>query len=198
MAENRISLRPHAEGDMWVLERTLGDFSQMVHLNGPESTEKLRERHKSRLARSADPSHGCDYIITVGSPEVAAGHVGYWEREWDGQKGWETGWFVLPELQGKGVATAAMRELVNYVAKLDRRYLFAFPSVNNGPSNAICRKLGFTFVGETDFEYPAKSGSRLRVNIWRLDLGNLGASDENFTEPKNTKFIFPTDSAPTN
>lgn len=170
MGGSEISIRPHAEDDMWVLERTLGDPSQMIHLNGPESAEKLRERHKNRLARSADPSHGCDYIITVGPSKIAAGHVGYWDREWDGQKGWETGWFVLPEHQGNGIATAATRELIHHVAKLDRRYLFAFPSVKNGPSNAICRKLGFALAGETDFEYPPKSGSRLRVNVWRLDL----------------------------
>jgi RimJ/RimL family protein N-acetyltransferase len=177
MAGNEISLRPYAEGDMWVLERTIGDPSQMAHLNWAESAEKLRERHKNRLARSADPSHGCDYIITVGTAKVAAGHTGYWEREWEGQKGWETGWFILPELQGTGIATAAMRKLVNHVAKLDRRYLFAFPSVNNAPSNAICRKLGFTLTGETDFEYPYKSGSYLRVNIWRLDLKGQGTED---------------------
>jgi len=32
-----VSVRPYAEGDLWLLERTLGDPSQMVHLNGPES-----------------------------------------------------------------------------------------------------------------------------------------------------------------
>lgn len=170
MAGNEISLRPYAEGDMWILERTIGDPIQMAHLNGPESAEKLRERHKNCLTRSEDPSHGCDYIITIGPEKVAAGHTGYWEREWEGQEGWETGWFVLPELQGKGIASAAMKKLVSHVAKLDRKYLFAFPSVNNGPSNAICRKLGFNLTGETDFEYPYKSGNYLRVNIWRLDL----------------------------
>ena len=171
-----VSIRPYADGDLCVLERTLGDPSQMVHLNGPESLEKLRERHKKLVAMSADPRAGCMYTITIG-PGNAAGNVGYWETEWDGQEGWETGWFVLPEHQGKGVATAATRMLVNHVAKLNRRFLFAYPSVNNQPSNAICRKLGFTLTGETESEYPPKSRRLLHVNIWRLDLEGLRATD---------------------
>lgn len=161
---------PYAEGDMWVLEKTLGDPSQMVHLNGPESQEALRKRHEKYLARSSDPIAGCMFTITIGSENAPAGNVGFWETEWDGQKGWEAGWFVLPEFQGQGIATTATRTLVDHVAKLSLRFLFAFPSVNNGPSNAICRKLGFTLIGETDNEYPPKSGRRLRVNVWRLDL----------------------------
>ena len=170
MAGNEVALRPYAEGDMWILERTLGDQNQMVHLNGPESPEKLRERHKRFIAMSADPSAGCMFTITIGSENAPAGNIGYWETEWDGQTGWETGWFVLPELQGKGIATAATRLLVNKVARLNRGFLFAYPSVNNGPSNAICRKLGFALTWETESEYPSKSGRYLRVNIWRLDL----------------------------
>ena len=170
MAVNELSIRPYAEGDMWVLEKTLGDPTQMVHLNGPESSEKLQKRHKLFLAMSADYHAGCMYTITMGLENAPVGNVGYWEAEQDGQKGWETGWFVLPEFQRRGIATAAIRMLANHVATLDRRYLFAYPSVNNVPSNAICRKLGFVLTREVDSEYPPESGSHLRVNIWRLDL----------------------------
>jgi RimJ/RimL family protein N-acetyltransferase len=48
------------------------------------------------------------------------------------------------------------------------RYLRAFPSVDNAPSNAICRKLGFTLVKECEFEYLA--GSFMQCNGWGLDL----------------------------
>ena len=170
MTLSELSFRAYADGDMWVLEKTLGDPTQMVYLNGPESAEKLQKRHKLFLAMSADQHAGCMYTITMGPGNAPVGNVGYWEAEQDGQKGWETGWFVLPEFQGKGIATAAIRMLVNHVAKLDRRFLFAYPSVDNSPSNAICKKLGFVLTGEVDSEYPPGSGSHLRVNIWRLDL----------------------------
>lgn len=167
---NGVSIRPYSEGDLWVLEKTLGDPDQMVHLNGPESEEKLRKRHGVFLAMSADPRAGCMYTIVVGPDSKPVGNVGYWETEWDGQKGWETGWFVLPEFQGRGIATAAVRLLVDRVASLSRRFLFAYPSVDNHPSNAICRKLGFVLIGETNSEYPPNSGRSLHVNIWRLGL----------------------------
>ena len=48
------------------------------------------------------------------------------------------------------------------------RFVHAFPSVDNAPSNAICRKAGFTLLGERDFEYPP--GHPLRSNDWRFDL----------------------------
>jgi RimJ/RimL family protein N-acetyltransferase len=170
MAVSELSIRPYSEGDMWVLEKTLGDPTQMVHLNGPESSEKLQKRHKLFLAMSADQKAGCMYTVTMGPENAPVGNVGYWEADQDGQKGWETGWFVLPEFQGKGIATAAIGMLVSKVAKLDRRYIFAYPSVDNAPSNAICRKLGFVLTEEVDSEYPPGSGKALRVNIWRLDL----------------------------
>jgi RimJ/RimL family protein N-acetyltransferase len=46
--------------------------------------------------------------------------------------------------------------------------MHAFPSVDNLPSNAICRKIGFTLQEEVEFEYPP--GNFMRCNDWRLDL----------------------------
>src|SRR3989442_13884024 len=95
-----VAIRPYSEGDLPLLERTLGAPRLMKHDGGPESLEKLRERHKKFVAMSQDSSAGCMFVITVGSEKVSAGTVGYWEKDWDGQKVWETGWFVLPEFQG--------------------------------------------------------------------------------------------------
>jgi RimJ/RimL family protein N-acetyltransferase len=115
------------------------------------------------------------FIITVGTENTPVGTIGYWERDRDGQKVWETGWSVLPEYQGHGIATAATRLFVEFVTKLRvHRYIFAYPSTDNHPSNAICRKLGFTLIGDKDFEYPP--GNILHCNIWQLDL--LPSSNE--------------------
>jgi len=166
-----VTVRPYSDGDLAVLERTLGDPRMMTHLGGPESAEKLRDRHRKFSALSADPTSGCVFVILVGNREVAAGTVGYWEKEWDGQKVWETGWSVLPEFQGQGIATAATALVIRLVAKhRSYRYLMSYPSVRNDPSNAICRKLGFALLRESEFEYPPGSSSFLRCNIWRLDL----------------------------
>jgi RimJ/RimL family protein N-acetyltransferase len=171
IGDSSVSIRPYAEGDMWLLERTLGDPSQMVHLNGAESTEKIRKRNGTFLSMSADPSHGCQFTILAGSDNAPAGNVGYWESEWKGQKGWEMGWFVLPEFQRRGIATAATRLAIDRIAKLNReRLIFAFPSVDNHPSNAVCKKLGFTIAEEVKSEYPPASGRFLQSNVWMLTL----------------------------
>ena len=166
-----VSIRPYSEGDIWLLERTLGDPSQMIHLNGAENTVTIRKRHTKFLAMSADPHSGCQFTILAGPLHAPAGNVGYWESEWHGEIGWEMGWFVLPEFQGRGVATEATRLVIDQVTKLrSHKFVLAFPSVNNGPSNAICRKLGFILTEQVDSEYPFGSKRLLRVNIWRLTL----------------------------
>jgi RimJ/RimL family protein N-acetyltransferase len=42
----------------------------------------------------------------------------------------------------------------------------AYPGVTNGPSNGICRSLGFTLAGEQDVVF---AGRTLRTNHWWID-----------------------------
>jgi len=163
-----VHLRPWSRNDLPLLERLMGDPDMTGHLGGPESPEKIRERNE-RYAQEIEPGKGGMFVIVAGHEEVSAGSVGYWLKEWQGELVWETGWSVLPEFQDQGIATNATRLVVEKArAENSHRYLHAFPSAENGPSNAICRKVGFTLQGEVDFEYPP--GSRMRCNDWRLDL----------------------------
>ncbi|KAB1904108.1 GNAT family N-acetyltransferase, partial [Micromonospora sp. AMSO31t] len=50
----------------------------------------------------------------------------------------------------------------------DRRFAHAYPAVDHPASNAVCRKAGFTLLGETEFEYPP--GHLMRSNDWRVEL----------------------------
>ena len=163
-----VDIRPWSDGDLPLLERLLGDPAMTEHLGGPETPEKLRERHE-RYCRSSDAGKENMFVIVVGPGRTAAGSIGYWEKLWRGQPVWETGWSVLPEFQGQGVATRATAALVERArAEGKHRFMHAFPSVDNGPSNAICRKVGFTLQEEVEFEYPP--GNFMRCNDWRLDL----------------------------
>ena len=135
--------------------------------------QKMRKKSKNDIKKyistSVDPQTGCMFVITMGSENIPVGTVGYWEKEWDGQTVWETGWSVLSEYQRQEIATVAAKLVIELVIKLrSHRYLFAYPSVDNHPSNAICRKLGFILMGDKDFEYPP--GNILHCNIWRFDL----------------------------
>ena len=150
--------------DLPLLRQLLGDPETMHHLGGPETDEKIAERN----ARYAAAGSRMFKVVDDETGE-AVGSVGYWEREWRGGQVWETGWFVLPAFQGRGIATAATRLVVERArAEGTHRFLHAFPSVENPPSNAICRKAGFELVEECEFEYP--KGSWMRCNDWRLDL----------------------------
>jgi RimJ/RimL family protein N-acetyltransferase len=163
-----VDIRPWSEGDLPLLERLLGDPAMTEHLGGPETPDQLRARHE-RYAKLGDSDKSRMFVIVVGSERVAAGSVGYWEKEWDGHTVWETGWSVLPEFQGRGIATQATLAITEKAhAAGKHRFLHAFPSADNGPSNAICRKAGFTLRGEYDFEFPP--GHIMRCIDWRIDL----------------------------
>lgn len=159
-----IQLEPWADEDLGLLQR-LNTPEIWAHLGGPETDEQVLKRHARYLAIET----GAGGMFTVALDGVTAGSIGFWEREWQDETVYETGWNVLPEFQGKGVATAAAKAIVDRASAAGRhRWLHAYPSVDNPASNAICRKAGFTFAGEHDFEYP--KGSFMRCNDWRHAL----------------------------
>lgn len=163
-------LEPWGEGDEPLLQRLLGDPVMTEHLFGPESPEKIAERHQKYLEL---PGTGTGEMFTIVEASTAArvGSIGYWDRESHEGEVYETGWAVLPEFQGRGIASTATAHLVELLrAARKRQYLYAYPSVDNAPSNAICRKLGFELTGATEYEYPKDSGNIMRCNDWRLDL----------------------------
>ena len=169
MSEPEYRVEPWGEDDLPLLHRLLGDPAMMEHLGGPESPEKIEERH-GRYMGGGDESAKMFKVVEAATGE-SVGSVGYWERESHERQVWETGWMVLPEFQGRGIATIATAQVIELLqAARERQYLYAFPSVDNAPSNAICRKLGFEVVGVTEYEYPIDSGNIMRCNDWRLEL----------------------------
>jgi RimJ/RimL family protein N-acetyltransferase len=163
-----VRLEPWGDGDLPLLEKLMGDPGMTEHLGGPESPEKIAER-QARYERIADSGTGRMFKIVDAASGEAAGSVGYWERTLRGEQVYEIGWSVLPAFQGRGMAAAATAQAIAEArAEKKHRFLHAFPSVENLPSNAICRRLGFTHVEEAEFEYPP--GNFMRCNDWRLDL----------------------------
>jgi len=161
-----VTLEPWGAGDLPLLERLMGDPRMTEHLGGPESPDKLRERHGryqrleggDRMFRIVDAASGDD-----------AGSVGFWAKQWRDEQVYEVGWMVVPELQGRGIAVAATAQAIE-LARRDgeHRFMHAFPHVDNVPSNAICRKLGFALLEACEFEFP--KGHFMTCNDWRLDL----------------------------
>jgi RimJ/RimL family protein N-acetyltransferase len=166
--QSRVEIRPWSENDLSLLERLLGDPVMTEHLGGPESLEKIKERHQ-RYCKLSASGKGYMFVIVLKSDQTPVGSVGYWESEWQGQTVWEAGWSVLPEFQGQGFGAEGTRVAAEH-AKGEGKYRFmhAFPSVENGPSNGICRKAGFTLAGPFEGEYP--KGHFMLCNDWYIDL----------------------------
>jgi RimJ/RimL family protein N-acetyltransferase len=162
-----VRLRPWADADLPLLARTVGDAELTRYLGGPEPGDKIRDRH-ARYLSLGNADGGRMLVIVTGAGDTPAGTHGYWKRDEGGGAVWETGWFVLPEFQGQGIATRAT-ELMAELAWADApaRPIHAYPAVDNPASNAVCRKAGFRLIGAIDFEYPP--GHRLRCNDWVLE-----------------------------
>ena len=154
-----VRLQAWGEGDLALLRRLVGDPAMMEHLGGAEDDAKIAKRQASyALAGSRQ------FKVVAGGED--AGWVGYWERDDD----YEIGWAVLPEFQGRGVAGAAAAQALEHArAEEDRRFVHAFPSVDNPASNAVCRRLGFELLGAGEFEFPP--GRPMLCNDWCIDLG---------------------------
>ncbi|MFB7371667.1 GNAT family N-acetyltransferase [Streptomyces sp. NPDC056222] len=167
-----VRLEPWSVDDFGLL-RAMNAPELMEHLGGPETEEALVKRHRRYVDLSASgTSAGRMFRIVLLPEEVVVGSIGFWEQTVDERPVYETGWTVLPGFQGRGVATAATRAVAELArAARSHRFLHAFPSTDNGPSNAVCRKAGFELLGARDFEYPP--GHPLRCNDWRLDLETL-------------------------
>lgn len=168
----RMLLREWSALDLPVLERCRTEPAMVDHLGGPEDAAGIARRQ----ARYEQPgSH--QFAIIDPRSGLGAGWVGFWEREWMDEQVYEVGWAVLPEFQGQGLATAGVVEVATLAALLgDRSAMHAYPFVENGPSNAVCRKAGFRLRAEVPFEFPA--GNPVRVNDWRLEIGRPPATLE--------------------
>jgi RimJ/RimL family protein N-acetyltransferase len=136
------------------------DAVVMRELGGPVAREEIPAMHRRRLG---DP-----WWLVIEAEDGPAGTIGIWETEHDGATVHETGWMLLPEFHGQGIASAALG-LVLEQARDEPRFqqLHAFPGVTNPASNALCRKFGFRLVGEVDGSY---RGAPLRCHHWVLDL----------------------------
>ncbi len=163
-AAPEIELRPWSPDDLDLMIALLGDPAMTEHLGGPETPEALRKRLDRYLAMT--PAEGRMFVIGVGPDRQPAGSVGYWPHE---SGSLETGWSVLPAFQGRGVATRGTAQCLDLAAAAGScETIHAYPSVDNVPSNALSRTLGFELLRRERFEYP--KGHWMTCNDWSLDL----------------------------
>jgi len=162
-------LRPVELTDVEAYVRMRCDPVMMAELGGPLPREGIEDKVARDVRSTAED---VDWVLMIvpdpARPEVVAGSVCIWAHpDDDGSTISEVGWMVLPEYQGRGLGKHAVRALLGR-AGVDGRWgtVHAFPGVTNGPSNGICRSLGFRLLGERDFMF---AGRELRCNDWAVE-----------------------------
>jgi RimJ/RimL family protein N-acetyltransferase len=84
-----------------------------------------------------------------------------------GEQDIEIGWQVAPEFWNLGYGSEAGREVIRRAFTLDIDEVFALARPANERAEAAARRLGMTWVGETDKYYD------LRLNVYRIRASDL-------------------------
>jgi RimJ/RimL family protein N-acetyltransferase len=163
-----MELRDVTKDDLALYQRMMTDPGMMAELGGPLPVEGLREKWQEIVDSVRNGRYWYLKIVPDPATSEAAGTICVWGHEWRGESINEIGWMVVPEHQGRGLASLALRAVLDR-ARDEGRWgeIHAFPGVTNRASNALCRKAGFVQQGTLDFEY---AGRQLRCNHWRVDV----------------------------
>ncbi|MGH2676425.1 MAG: GNAT family N-acetyltransferase [Actinomycetota bacterium] len=179
-----MELRDISMEDLPLYERVLTDPDMMSELGGPLPKQGLSEKLRGIVESIDAGTVWFSVIVPDGVVGDGAGTVCIWDHDWNGERISEIGWMVLPAFQGRGLATAAVRSILRK-ARSESRWdmIHAFPAVTNAPSNAICRKTGFSKIEECDFPLPGPDPS-LQSLATRPSLGRsrLKAGVQRFVE----------------
>lgn len=163
-----MKLRDVELGDVDAYVRMRCDPAMMAELGGPLPREGIEAKVQSDVERVAGGKSWVKMIVPDESaPDVVAGLVVLWPHEEDGETISETGWMVLPQFQGRGLAKLAVRALLE-LAREDGRWglVHAFPGVSNAASNGVCRSVGFTLAEEREVTFADRV---LRTNHWFIN-----------------------------
>jgi RimJ/RimL family protein N-acetyltransferase len=158
----QIELEPWTDADLDVLRR-VNTPELTRYLGGPESDEALAARHAEYLA--GGDAVRMFRIVVDGSD---AGCAGWWEQDHEGAPAYEVGCVVEPGWQGRGVATAALAEVVRRARDAGGgRPIVGYADARNEASHALSRRAGFTLEGTGVF--PGEPP--VTVNVWVIRPG---------------------------
>jgi RimJ/RimL family protein N-acetyltransferase len=162
-----VLLRDVTVDDVDAYVRMRCDPAMMADLGGPLPREGMADKVRRDAEEAAADQSWLKMIVPdPDRPEVVAGSLALWSHDpGDGPLS-EIGWMVLPEFQGRGLAKRAARALIDKAWEEGRwGDIHAFPATGNGPSNGICRSLGFRPIGEVDMPFADRI---LRSRHWTI------------------------------
>ncbi|MFJ3173876.1 GNAT family N-acetyltransferase [Streptomyces roseus] len=159
MASVDVFLRPVHPGDLPVFFRHMSDpeANRMAAFTAEDPTDRARfDAHWERILASPDV-----VTRTVLAYGVVVGHAAVYGEP--GRR--EVTYFVDRGHWGRGIATAALRELL---AEVPERPLLARTAADNTGSVRVLEKCGFTVVGR-DRGFANARGAEIDELVLRLD-----------------------------
>jgi len=162
-------LRDVVASDLDAYLRMRTDPGMMAHLGGAIDADRVAQSLEREIADTAAGRAWISMVdVRVGGEWLPAGTITIVPTEGEAGDVAEIGWMVLPEFQDKGIATWAVAEtLKRALAAGPWSDIHAYPSRDNGASNAICLNLGFRLIGRRTIEF---NGTTFDSNDWVVRL----------------------------
>jgi RimJ/RimL family protein N-acetyltransferase len=140
--------------------------------------ERMRDTLRGWIAETAASEAGVGHwaVALAGSGEVVGG-VSVHPLPVDEQDV-EIGWQTAPEHWGHGYATEAGRGVLQHAFANDVDEVFALVRPANRRAEAAAKRVGMTWVGETDKYYG------LRLNVFRIRAADLAPEPDAVSAPQ--------------
>ena len=144
----RLRFRMLRESDFPTYEKWCANIEVMRYLGGKTLDRVSAWRHLAFLiGHWALRGYGY-YAVEEKASANFIGRVGFTNQI--GWPGFELGWTIAPEYQGRGYATEAARMLLRYAfEELDQPHVISLIHADNTPSRKVAEKLGERIEGET-------------------------------------------------
>jgi ribosomal-protein-alanine N-acetyltransferase len=144
-------------------ELRLEDAEEIFRLRSDENVNAFLDRQKAvtiddardfieKISVFSARNEGIFWAITLIGETKLIGAIVFWNIEWENNKA-EIGYELLPEYQGKGIMTEALKKVIEFgFGKLKFTTIMADPKEKNEKSIKLLETLGFVLNGR-DGEY---------------------------------------------
>ena len=167
----RLRLRPWRPEDAEAALATYGDervahwlLPAMSQVSGVDAMRSLLEAWTAEVERLSPPAGR--WALELRDDDTVVGGVALLPLP-PGGEDLEIAWAVAPAHQGRGYATEAAASVLRWGLENGAGEVFAVSRPRNEATEAVARKLGMEWVGETEKYYD------LRLEVRRVRLGDL-------------------------
>ena len=149
LESERLRFRTWRPSDFDVYEGWCKRIEIMRYLGGKTFDKIQAWRHMAYLTGHWTMFGYGYYVCEEKASGTMIGRVGYTNHP--GWPGFELGWTIIPEYQGRGYATEAARMLLGYAFdELKQPRVISLIHPDNAPSRRVAEKLGQKIEGETE------------------------------------------------